>query len=209
MLISWEKRAGLHGGDGSKEGADVFQTLLGDFWEGIGLLLVGFVDTEEADQKALEGVATLLQASSESGTNSFSIPRISDVQSLKSFQNMTCGVAFVQVMRYPDKVTGRKQGHKKKSVKICLSEPGDVDRDVAERGGRDEPPEGEARQTSAVVGSLESERLEEVVCQLAQLCLVYVNEKQSERHLVFLSLLLRSFHTPRVFTVSPSFLLHF
>ncbi|XP_030217301.1 E3 ubiquitin-protein ligase listerin isoform X2 [Gadus morhua] len=163
MLISWEKRAGLHGGDGSQEGADVYQTLLGDFWEGIGLLLVGFVDTEEADPKALEGVATLLQ-----------------------------------VMRYPDKVTGRKQGHKKKSVKICLSEPGDADRNGAERGGRDEPPEGEPQQMR-LVGSLESERLEAVVCQLAQLCLVYVNEKQSERHLVFLSLLLRSFHTPRVF----------
>uniref|UniRef100_A0A8C5A344 E3 ubiquitin-protein ligase listerin n=1 Tax=Gadus morhua TaxID=8049 RepID=A0A8C5A344_GADMO len=153
MLISWEKRAGLHGGDGSQEGADVYQTLLGDFWEGIGLLLVGFVDTEEADPKALEGVATLLQ-----------------------------------------------QGHKKKSVKICLSEPGDADRNGAERGGRDEPPEGEPQQMR-LVGSLESERLEAVVCQLAQLCLVYVNEKQSERHLVFLSLLLRSFHTPRVFAV--------
>ena len=105
-------------------------------------------------------------------------------------------------MRYPDKVTGRKQGHKKKSVKICLSEPGDADRNGAERGGRDEPPEGEPQQMR-LVGSLESERLEAVVCQLAQLCLVYVNEKQSERHLVFLSLLLRSFHTPRVFAVSP------
>ncbi|CAL8364746.1 unnamed protein product [Lota lota] len=165
MLISWEKRAGLHGGDGSQEGADVFKILLGDFWEGIGLLLVRFVDTEEADQKALEGVATLLQ-----------------------------------VMRYPDKVTGRKQGHKKKSVKICLSEPGDIDRNGMEGGGRDDPPEGEPQQKKAV-GSLESEHLEEVVCQLAQLCLVYVTEKQSERHLVFLSLLLRSFHTPRVFTM--------
>ena len=108
-------------------------------------------------------------------------------------------------MRYPDKVTGRMQGHKKKSVKICLSEPGDTAGSGAERGGGgsgDEPPEGEGQQKRAV-GSLESECLEEVVCQLAQLCLVYVSEKQSERHLVFLSLLLRSFHTPRVFTVSP------
>uniref|UniRef100_A0A8C5BLS8 E3 ubiquitin-protein ligase listerin n=1 Tax=Gadus morhua TaxID=8049 RepID=A0A8C5BLS8_GADMO len=165
MLISWEKRAGLHGGDGSQEGADVYQTLLGDFWEGIGLLLVGFVDTEEADPKALEGVATLLQVSS--GLN-------------------------------PDLWCGVRSGDK--SVKICLSEPGDADRNGAERGGRDEPPEGEPQQMR-LVGSLESERLEAVVCQLAQLCLVYVNEKQSERHLVFLSLLLRSFHTPRVFAV--------
>uniref|UniRef100_A0A8C5BPB0 E3 ubiquitin-protein ligase listerin n=1 Tax=Gadus morhua TaxID=8049 RepID=A0A8C5BPB0_GADMO len=153
MLISWEKRAGLHGGDGSQEGADVYQTLLGDFWEGIGLLLVGFVDTEEADPKALEGVATLLQVSSGRGKKGFSISKMFEVHSLRV-------------------------------------------------SGRDEPPEGEPQQMR-LVGSLESERLEAVVCQLAQLCLVYVNEKQSERHLVFLSLLLRSFHTPRVFAVSP------
>ena len=83
MLISWEKRAGLHGGDGSKVGADVFQTLLGDFWEGIGRMLVGFVDTDEADQKALEGVATLLQVSSGRGTKGFSTPQIFEVKSLK------------------------------------------------------------------------------------------------------------------------------
>ncbi|KAK0132768.1 E3 ubiquitin-protein ligase listerin [Merluccius polli] len=163
MLISWEKRAGLHGGDGPQDGPDVFKPLLGDFWEGLGLLLVGFVDTEEADEKALEGVATLLQ-----------------------------------VMRYPDKVTGRKQANKKKSVKICFSE--DAESDGTEGGGPDTALEGEPQQEKAV-GSLESERLEEVVCQLAQLCLVYVNEKQSERHLVLLALLLRSFHTPRVFTM--------
>uniref|UniRef100_A0A8D3CP49 E3 ubiquitin-protein ligase listerin n=1 Tax=Scophthalmus maximus TaxID=52904 RepID=A0A8D3CP49_SCOMX len=49
-------------------------------------------------------------------------------------------------------------------------------------------------------GSQQTQRFEDVVCQLAQLCLVHVNEKNSERHLVFLSLLLRSFHTPRIFS---------
>lgn len=123
-------------------------------------------------------------------------------------------------MRYPDQVTGRKRGNKKKkSVKICFSEPGDADkRNGAEGGGGfgvggggpdDRTPEGEEggqqkqEKAAAAVGSLESECLEEVVCQLAQLCLVHVSEERSENHLVFLSLLLRSFHTPRVFTVSP------
>jgi len=120
-------------------------------------------------------------------------------------------------MRYPDQVTGRKRGNKKKkSVKICFSEPGDADeRNGAEGGGGvagggpdDRTPEGEEggqqeEKAAAAVGSLESECLEEVVCQLAQLCLVHVSEERSETHLVFLSLLLRSFHTPRVFTVSP------
>jgi len=61
MLISWEKRVGLHGGDGPQDATDVFKTLLGDFWEGLGLLLVRFVDATEAEPKTLEGVATLLQ----------------------------------------------------------------------------------------------------------------------------------------------------
>ena len=46
-------------------------------------MLVGFVDTDEADQKALEGVATLLQVSSGRGTKGFSAPQIFVVKSLK------------------------------------------------------------------------------------------------------------------------------
>lgn len=56
--------------------------------------------------------------------------------------------------------------------------------------------------SKAAFGSPKTHHFEDVVCQLAQLCLVHVNEGKSERHLVFLSLLLRSFHTPRVFSVS-------
>lgn len=63
MLISWENRAGLHGWSGSNGSEDVFQKLLEDFWEGLNLLFVRYTDNEEADPKALEGVATLLQVS--------------------------------------------------------------------------------------------------------------------------------------------------
>lgn len=50
-------------------------------------------------------------------------------------------------------------------------------------------------------GSLQTQRLEDLVCQLVRMCLEHVNDNKSETHLVFLSLLLRSFHTPRVFEV--------
>lgn len=63
MLVSWEKKAGLHGEGEANESKDVFQGLLADFWEGLGLLFVRYVDSEEADLQALEGVATLLQVS--------------------------------------------------------------------------------------------------------------------------------------------------
>ncbi|XP_071378047.1 E3 ubiquitin-protein ligase listerin [Centroberyx affinis] len=166
MLVSWEKRAGLHNESGSNDGKDVFDKLLADFWEGLSLLFVRYADDEEADPKALEGVATLLQ-----------------------------------VMRYPERVS-RKQGQKKKSVKICFSKSEDREESGVEGDGGEKPSLSESELgLEKAIGSLKTQHLEDVVCQQAQLCLVYVNEKNSERHLLFLSLLLRSFHTPRVFTM--------
>lgn len=62
MLVSWENKAGLHIGEAS-DSKDVFQVLLADFWERLGLLFVRYADNEEADPQALEGIATLLQVS--------------------------------------------------------------------------------------------------------------------------------------------------
>ncbi|XP_073335390.1 E3 ubiquitin-protein ligase listerin [Pagrus major] len=166
MLVSWEKRAGLHSEDEANEGKDVFQGLLADFWEGLGLMFVRYVDNKDADPQALEGVATLLQ-----------------------------------VMRYPERVK-RKHAQKKKSVKMCFSKPEDNEKTGAEEEGGVERPVQTASElvNEKALGSPQTKHFEDVVCQLAQLCLVHVNEKKSERHLVFLSLLLRSFHTPRVFS---------
>ncbi|KAA8586931.1 hypothetical protein FQN60_000767 [Etheostoma spectabile] len=160
MLVSWERRAGLHSEDEANGSSHVFQELLADFWDGLGLLFVRYADNEDADPQALEGVATLLQ-----------------------------------VMRYPERVKG-KLLQNKKSVKICFSEPEDNDKTGVEKP---------VQTVSELVnekpfGSLHTQHFEDVVCQLAQLCLVHVTEKNSERHLVFLSLLLQSFHTPRVFS---------
>uniref|UniRef100_A0A8C9ZA59 E3 ubiquitin-protein ligase listerin n=1 Tax=Sander lucioperca TaxID=283035 RepID=A0A8C9ZA59_SANLU len=164
MLVSWERRAGLHSEDEANGSSSVFQELLADFWEGLGLLFVRYADNEDADPQALEGVATLLQVS--------------------------------LVMRYPERVKG-KLIQKKKSVKICFSEPEDND-----KTGLEKPVQTVSELVNEkAFGSLRTQHFEDVVCQLAQLCLVHVTEKNSERHLVFLSLLLQSFHTPRVFSM--------
>ncbi|XP_030009978.1 E3 ubiquitin-protein ligase listerin isoform X2 [Sphaeramia orbicularis] len=165
MLISWEKRAGLHGVGESNDRRDVFQGLVADFWEELALLFVRYTDSDGTEPQVLEGIATLLQ-----------------------------------VMRYPEKVN-RKHAQKKKSVKICFSKPEDNEK----TGIEGDDVEKTVQTVSQLVnerafGSLQTQHFEDVVCQLAQLCLVHVNEKNSERHLVFLSGLLRSFHTPRVFT---------
>lgn len=165
MLVSWEKRAGLHSEDGANESSGVFQGLLADFWEGLGLLFVRYADNEDADPQALEGVATLLQ-----------------------------------VMRYPERVK-RKHVQKKKTVRICFSQPEDNEKTGVEGDVVEKPVQTVSELVNEkAFGSLQTQHFEDVVCQLAQLCLVHVNERNSERHLVFLSLLLQSFHTPRVFS---------
>ncbi|KAM9348056.1 E3 ubiquitin-protein ligase listerin [Symphorus nematophorus] len=164
MLVSWEKKAGLHSEGEGNDNKDVFQGLLADFWEELGLLFVRYVDNEDADPQALEGIATLLQ-----------------------------------VMRYPERVK-RKHVQKKKSVKICFSKPEDNEKNGVEGDGVEKPVQTVSELVNEkAFGSPQTKHFEDVVCQLAQLCLVHVNEKKSEKHLVFLSLLLRSFHTPRVF----------
>ncbi|XP_077447675.1 E3 ubiquitin-protein ligase listerin [Stigmatopora argus] len=106
------------------------------------------------------------------------------------------GIAtLLQVMRYPEKVN-RRQIIQKKSVKICLSESGGDNEPGLEgtEGLKIEPA------PANVYSSPQTHHFEEVVCQLVQLCLVHVNERNSERHLVFLSFLLQSFHTQKIFT---------
>lgn len=164
MLVSWEKRAGLQSVIDSNDNSDVFKELVAEFWKGLALLFVRYVDSEETDPKALEGMATLLQ-----------------------------------VMRCPEKID-RKQAQKKKSVKICSSSSEDGNKTVEGDDSEGCMKTGPAHVREKTFESLQTQYLEDVVCQLAQLCLVYVIEKNSERHLVFLSRLLQSFHTRRVFT---------
>ncbi|XP_066507230.1 E3 ubiquitin-protein ligase listerin [Hoplias malabaricus] len=152
MLISWEKRTT---GNESK----TFQRLLDDFWEGLGNLCVHYVDCEEAEQVALEGVASLLQ-----------------------------------IMQNPS-----KQSKRKKAVKICFTEPEVKGQREGPSSGTSvtEPSESKGKQDCP----LRSSHLLDLVCQLAELNMVYVCERNSERHLRFLALLLHAFPKPQVFQV--------
>lgn len=156
MLLSWEKRAA------GKE-AGVFQRLLSDFWDGLGRLCTRYVDSEDAHQSALEGIASLLQ-----------------------------------IMQNPNN-NGVKQTKKKKSVKIRFT-------DEEEKG------QGDASQREAPVAEptdgqekldcpLRNAYLLDLVCQLAELNMVYVSERDSEGHLRFLSRMLGAFPNPQVFGV--------
>lgn len=107
-------------------------------------------------------------------------------------------------MSHPE-IGNKRHPQKKKSVRICLEEEEDSENTEIQEGSVEKT----AHTLLAPVkepafGSLRTPHLEDLVCQLVQLCLVHVNDNKSETHLVFLSLLLRSFHTPRVFEVRPA-----
>ncbi|XP_030648417.1 E3 ubiquitin-protein ligase listerin [Chanos chanos] len=165
MLVSWEKRAGLAGESRPAEEEATFQRLLGDFWEGLGQLCVRYVDAEESEQLALEGIASLLQ-----------------------------------IMQNPESCS-KKQAKKKKgkTVKISFSDlEGKEEGEEAQREAPvSHPLDGQENPSSP----LKSSHLLELVCQLAELNMVYVNERNSERHIRFLSMLLGAFPSPQVFQV--------
>ncbi|XP_029704196.1 E3 ubiquitin-protein ligase listerin isoform X2 [Takifugu rubripes] len=110
------------------------------------------------------------------------------------------GIAtLLQVMCHPEG-GNKRHPQKKKSVRICLEKEEDVEKAAVKEGAVEKA----AQTVSEAVreptfGPLKTPHLEDLVCQLVQMCLLHVNDDKSETHLVFLSLLLRSFHTPRVF----------
>uniref|UniRef100_W5KT23 E3 ubiquitin-protein ligase listerin n=1 Tax=Astyanax mexicanus TaxID=7994 RepID=W5KT23_ASTMX len=106
------------------------------------------------------------------------------------------GVAsLLQIMQNPS-VQGKR---KKKAVKICIAEQESKGQGEDPSSGtpETEPSERQGKQDSP----LRSSHLLELVCQLAELNMVYVCERDSERHLRFLALLLHAFPKPQVFQV--------
>ncbi|XP_056103772.1 E3 ubiquitin-protein ligase listerin [Rhinichthys klamathensis goyatoka] len=102
------------------------------------------------------------------------------------------GIAsLLQIMHNPNSASKRTK--KKKSVKICIT-------DQEERGQGEEPPM-EAPAVEEQDRPLRNGHLLDLVCQLAELNMVYVSERESERHLRFLSQLLGAFPSPKVFQV--------
>lgn len=110
------------------------------------------------------------------------------------------GIALLlQIMQNPDSSTVKRHKKKKKTVKICF-----MDQEERVQG---EEPQKEAALVEATDGQekqdcpLRNRHLLDLVCQLAELNMVYVSERDSERHLRFLSQLLGAFPNPQVFQV--------
>ncbi|XP_053501105.1 E3 ubiquitin-protein ligase listerin isoform X2 [Ictalurus furcatus] len=107
------------------------------------------------------------------------------------------GIAtLLQIMQNPASYC-TKLGKRKKAVKVCFSEEevkGQVEENLSQTP-EVETLQGQEKQYSP----LRSSHLLELVCQLAELNMVYVTERESERHLHFLALLLQAFPKAQVF----------
>lgn len=123
--------------------------------------------------------------------------RYVDHEELQVEQVVLQGIAsLLQIMQNPASYYN-KQGKRKKAVKVCFSE--EEVKGQAEENLNLTPEietlQGQEKQCSP----LRSRHLLELVCQLAELNMVYVSEHDSERHLHFLGLLLQAFPKAQVF----------
>lgn len=106
---------------------------------------------------------------------------------------------MLEILRNPKSAT---KPNNRKSLKIRFtdedeSEKNTESRKLTEVRNGDTEIQADLQQISC----LRKEPLENLVCSLAELSIVYVNEQKSEQHLKFLSALLNSFSSNRVFQV--------
>ncbi|POI35437.1 hypothetical protein CIB84_000811, partial [Bambusicola thoracicus] len=107
---------------------------------------------------------------------------------------------LLEVLQNPKTAT---KPNKRKSLKVKFSDEDESERNTENglitevRSNGDSEIQADLQHSSI----LRKEPLENLVCNLAELSIVYVNEQKSEQHLKFLSALLNSFSSNRVFQV--------
>ncbi|XP_039911108.1 E3 ubiquitin-protein ligase listerin [Hirundo rustica] len=104
---------------------------------------------------------------------------------------------MLEILQNPKSAT---KPNNRKSLKIRFTDEDESERNtesqkLTEVRNGDSEIQADLQQTSC----LRKEPLENLVCNLAELSIVYVNEQKSEQHLKFLSALLNSFSSNRVF----------
>ncbi|XP_033373915.1 E3 ubiquitin-protein ligase listerin isoform X2 [Parus major] len=106
---------------------------------------------------------------------------------------------MLEILQNPKSAT---KPNNRKSLKIRFTDEDESERNTENRKltevrNSDSEIQADFQQTSP----LRKEPLENLVCNLAELSIVYINEQKSEQHLKFLSALLNSFSSNRVFQV--------
>lgn len=149
------------------------EKVLLNFWERLSEICVEKINEPEADIKSLLGVSSLLQVLQK--------PK----SSLKSNKKKVGKVRFADEMPESNKENGK-----------CVSSEGE-NSEGSELMAEPALP----HSYSDLMSPLRKKPLEDLVCQLAEMSINYVNEQKSVHHLRFLSTLLNSFSSTPVFKV--------
>ncbi|XP_071418883.1 E3 ubiquitin-protein ligase listerin isoform X2 [Pithys albifrons albifrons] len=106
---------------------------------------------------------------------------------------------MLEILQNPKSTT---KPNNRKSLKVRFTDKDQSERNT-ENGKLTEVRKGDSEIQADVQHSshLRKEPLENLVCNLAELSIVYVNEQKSEQHLKFLSALLNTFSSNRIFQV--------
>uniref|UniRef100_H3AL29 E3 ubiquitin-protein ligase listerin n=1 Tax=Latimeria chalumnae TaxID=7897 RepID=H3AL29_LATCH len=171
-LSSWEKRVDA---SGEAPTTDTFRRALSDFWEGFSQLCILQVDRVEPEEKSLSAVSH-----------------------------------FLQVLQNPDS-TGKQSRKKHMKIRFAEEEADGENMDVSIDLHVEAKTEGEAKMSvdppvlqsssSPQLSELRTRPLQNLVCKLAELSMVHINRHSLDKHLKFLSALVSSFPSSKVFQV--------
>ncbi|XP_066476312.1 E3 ubiquitin-protein ligase listerin [Tiliqua scincoides] len=113
----------------------------------------------------------------------------------KSLAAVSCLLQILQNPAY------QMKPNQKKAVKVRFSEENEGESNTEHEKDVRSSNEPGTLLHEQHLSPLRNERLEDLVCKLAELSIVYINEQRSDRHLKFLSALLCNFASNRVFQV--------
>ncbi|XP_037380951.1 E3 ubiquitin-protein ligase listerin [Talpa occidentalis] len=152
------------------ETAHNLEKVLLRFWERLSAICVEKIDEPKADANSVQGVSNLLQVLQK--------PK----SALKSNKKKACRVRFADELPENNKENGKCVSSRENSEDSEL---------IAESSL--------TNNYSDLLSPLRKKPLEDLVCKLAEMSINYVNEQKSEQHLQFLSTLLNSFSSTKLF----------
>ncbi|KAE8621680.1 hypothetical protein XENTR_v10004921 [Xenopus tropicalis] len=130
---------------------------------------------------------------------------VSHVDVIEAGEKNLAGVSgLLQVLQNPNCLL---KVNKKKKAKIRFKGEDDDESDAVSHVSESQPMSKFIMETCSSSGrdpgiaQLRQERLEDLVCKLAELSMVYISEQRSQQHLMFLAALLSTFPSIRVFQV--------
>ncbi|XP_067896603.1 E3 ubiquitin-protein ligase listerin isoform X2 [Heterodontus francisci] len=171
-LASWERRTD---NPDVEEWADVYRRLLSDFWDGLSQACISQVGSAEADKNLLEGVSSLLKwLKKPEGCTKQSVKKKGKIRFFDEEETENHESSTADHLE--ELTFGTKNALQSENL-------GDTSRQVQDSHSARTVP------------------LEGLVCELAKLSMTFINEQNSEVHLAFLTILVSSFPSRKLFII--------